>query len=93
MIDPRGYQWLEEGDDAEAAYLWRLMTDARRQGRAFGRGAIGQAVEVARGWGLRRLAVSVVDRPGGAMGLYGALGFRRTGRIADGEAVIVLDLG
>ena len=29
MIDPRGYPWLEEGDDPEAAYVWRLMIDAR----------------------------------------------------------------
>jgi diamine N-acetyltransferase len=93
MIDPRGYAWLEEGDDPEAAYLWRLMIDARHQGRGFGRAAIGEAVEVARGWGLPRLAASVVDRPGSAMGFYEGLGFRRTGRVADGEIVIAMELG
>jgi diamine N-acetyltransferase len=35
MIDPRVYPWLDEGDDPSAAYLWRLMIDARHQGRGY----------------------------------------------------------
>jgi diamine N-acetyltransferase len=93
MIDPRGYPWLEEGDDPEAAYLWRLMIDARHQGRGYGRAALEEAVAVAREWGLPRLALSVVDRPGSALPFYEAAGFRRTGRVVEGEAVLSREVG
>jgi diamine N-acetyltransferase len=92
MIDPRAYPWIDEGDDPGAAYLWRLMVDARHQGKGHGRAAIAEAVAVARGWGLPRLGASVVDRPGGAMGFYEAIGFRRTGRLVAGEAEIVMNV-
>jgi diamine N-acetyltransferase len=93
MIDMRAYPWVEPADDPESAYLWRLLIDARQQGRGYGQAAVAGAVEVARGWAVPRLTASVVDRPGGAMGFYERLGFRRTGRLLDGEVVIELDLG
>jgi diamine N-acetyltransferase len=92
MIDPRGYPWLDEGDDPGAAYLWRLMIDARHQGKGYGRQAIKEAVAVARGWGLPRLALSVVDRPGSALSFYERLGFRRTGATIEDEAVLAVEV-
>jgi diamine N-acetyltransferase len=89
MIDPRASPWIEEGDDPEAAYLWRLMVDARHQGRGLGRAALDLVAGVARGWGLPRVMATVVDRPGGALPFYERAGFRRTGRVVDGEVEVV----
>ncbi len=92
MVHPEQYPWHLDGDDRQAAYLWRLMIGAEFQGRGYGRGAIGFALEQAHDWGCPRLVASVTDEPHSNIGFYEKLGFRRTGRMPDGEVEIVTDV-
>ncbi len=88
MIHPREYPHLEDGDDLEGAYIWRLMIGANHQGKGYGRAAIELCLDQARAWGLPRLATSVVDSDDSNIGFYERLGFRRTGGIVDDEIVL-----
>lgn len=88
MIHPHEYPDLEDGDDPDGAYIWRLLIDAPHQGKGYGRAAIEQAIAQAKAWGLPRVAVSVVDSPDSNIGFYERLGFQRTGGMVDGEIVL-----
>ena len=90
LVHPEEFQWHDPGDDTEAAYLWRLMIDQHHQGKGFGRAAIDLALAVARGWGKPRLVSSVANVPHSNIGFYERLGFRKTGRIVEGEVEIVM---
>ena len=92
MVHPEQYQYHAEGDDREAAYLWRLMIAADQQGRGYGRQALQMAVAQSRDWELPRLVASVTNAPHSNLGFYQAFGFRTTGRIVEDEVEIVLDL-
>lgn len=87
MLHP-GEALLEDGDDPGAAYIWRLLIDENYQGNGHGRAAIDLALAKARDWGLPTLATSVVDAGDSNIGFYEHLGFRRTGRIVDGEIML-----
>jgi diamine N-acetyltransferase len=73
--------------------LWRLMIDARFQGRGIGKAALMQVIEHARRRGGRRLQVSYVPGPGCPEPFYLRLGFRHTGRMDDDEVVLELAFG
>jgi diamine N-acetyltransferase len=90
MVDPRDYTFFQDGDDREAAYLWRLMIADGHQGQGYGAAAIGLALKVARDWGCPRLTASVADVPHSNLGFYERLGFRWTGRYEEGEKVIMI---
>ncbi len=85
MIHSGEYADLEEGDDPEAAYIWRLMIGADHQGRGYGRAALEEAAKQARDWKLPKLTVTVVDSPISPLPFYERAGFSRTGRIVDDE--------
>jgi diamine N-acetyltransferase len=88
MVHPAEYLWFVEGEDREAAYLWRLMIDESHQGKGYGRAAIAEVAQVARDWGVPRVSAGVVDLPQNPLGFYEKLGFRRTGLVIDGEIMI-----
>ena len=69
------------------AYLWRLLIDARHQGRGIGRRALRLVAEHLAAEGDSVLKTSWVDVPGGPEGFYRKLGFVPTGEIDDGEIV------
>jgi diamine N-acetyltransferase len=92
MVHPDEFLWHEPDDDRQAAYLWRLMIDARFQGRGYGRAAIGEALAVAREWRLPRLAAGVANVAHSNLGFYEQLGFRWTGRTVEGEKIISIDV-
>jgi diamine N-acetyltransferase len=97
MIHPGEYPWddrasFEPDTDREAAYLWRLMIGAEFQGKGYGDAALTAAIAQARAWGCPRLTAHVADEPHSNLGFYERVGFRKTGKIEDGEAVILLDL-
>jgi diamine N-acetyltransferase len=72
-------------------FLWRLLIDARYQGRGYGRTAMLQIIDlVRRSPGATDLFTSV--QPGGPVAFYGSLGFEPTGEWFDGEAVYRLPL-
>lgn len=88
MIHPHEYQYLEEGDDPDGAFIWRLMIAAHLQGKGYGAAAIAICRAQARDWELPRVATSVVDAPDSNIGFYEHLGFTRTGTIVDDEIVL-----
>lgn len=93
LLDPRGNPpFLTYDDDPQAAFLWRLMIDEGHQGKGHGTQVIDFLKRQTRAWGLPRLAASVSDVPDSNIGFYEALGFRRNGKIIDGEVVISVEL-
>ncbi|HEY7132603.1 MAG TPA: GNAT family N-acetyltransferase [Candidatus Limnocylindrales bacterium] len=74
-------------------YLWRLLIDRRFQGRGYGRATVDAIADYVRGRpNGDALYTSNVDGEGSPLPFYLRLGFVRTGRIADGEEVLRLDL-
>ncbi len=92
VIDCRESPNLEDGDDPQAIYLWRLMVAQEFQRLGIGR----KVVEWLEGWararGAPRIAVTCVPENEAALGLYESVGFARTGRVPHGEAELVWDL-
>ena len=82
MIDPRRGD-LDEGDDPEGAFLWRLMIGGAHQGRGLGAAALREVDAQARAWALPRVVTSVVIRADSALPFYLRHGFRGTGRVWD----------
>jgi len=83
---------LDEGDNPDGVYVWRLLVDKRHQGKGVGRAALEFAEEQARQLGRAHLALSAVDAPNGAVPFYEMHGFKRSGRIVDGEVELLKDL-
>ncbi|WP_299661684.1 N-acetyltransferase [uncultured Ruegeria sp.] len=81
---------LDEGDDPDGIYIWRLMVDQAHQGKGYGLAALQCAKAMAQKKGRSNLIISVVDEPGCALPLYERFGFGRTGRIVDGEVELVM---
>jgi SAM-dependent methyltransferase len=106
QFDPRGWvRAIYAGEqpvgllaliaDAPAARyeLVRLMIGAEHQGRGYGRAAIGLLAEHVRSLpGARELLAAYIPGPEDPSGFYAALGFRDTGRIEHGEAMVALAL-
>ena len=92
MIDPTRHLWPEEGDDLQAAYIWRLMIDKTQQGKGYGRAAIELAIAQTRVWALPRISLTVLENnPASTLTFYEKQGFVRTGRIVDGETELIRD--
>lgn len=92
MLDFREHKYLEEGDDPEAAYLWRLLIGADHQGKGYGRAAMDWAFDWAKARGNPRFVTSVVKENADGMRFYAELGLEPTGRIEDGEVVLMRGL-
>lgn len=96
---PVGFVML--GDDVPAGnphipwryYLWRMLIDARFQGRGYGRAALDLVVGYLRTRpGADALVTSVVAGEGSPMGFYLRYGFQATGEMFDHEHVLRLPL-
>ncbi len=97
MIHPGEYPWdshtaPEPDADRTAAYLWRLMIGAEFQGNGYGAAALAEAFTQTRAWGCARLTAHVADETHSNLGFYERFGFRKTGKVEDGELVIAIDL-
>lgn len=69
--------------------LWRLMVDARFQGKGIGRAALEQVIAHVRGKGVSsRFVTSYVPGPASPEPFYSKLGFRPTGEM-DGDEVVL----
>ena len=97
--EPVGFVMISDGiPDGHPEYLgpyflWRLLIDARWQGRGFGRAALELVVEYVRTRpNASTLLTSVVPGPASPMGFYLRCGFARTGQVFDGEDVLELRL-
>jgi diamine N-acetyltransferase len=82
-----------EPDIVGPYYLWRLLVDADHQGRGYGRAILDAVADYVRhrpnGDVLYTSCVEGEDSP---QPFYLHYGFEKTGRIADGEEVLRLDL-
>jgi len=85
---------LDADDELVGPYfLWRLLIDIGHQGRGYGRATIDALVDYLRTKpDADALYVSSVEGPATPMTFYEHYGFVRTGRVADGEEVLRLDL-
>ncbi len=97
MIHPGEYPWgdyafHEPGEEQDAAYLWRLLIGAEFQGKGYGSAALAMAFAQTRAWGYSRLTAHVTDAAHSNMAFYERFGFRKTGKVEDGEAVIAVSL-
>jgi diamine N-acetyltransferase len=74
-------------------FLWRLLIDAAFQGRGYGGATIDAVADYVRSRpGGDILFTSCADGDGSPMPFYLQHGFVKTGRIADDEEVLALDL-
>jgi diamine N-acetyltransferase len=92
MVDPAGVRLNGPFLAPGAAYLWRLMVAADRQGRGYGGQALRHAIATARGWGAGHLVVGVNDVPHGYRSFYEGFGFVSSGVVEDDDLLLVLDL-
>ena len=87
LYDPTRTDAPEAGPGV--AFVWRLMIDARYQGRGYGAAALSLLVEHVRTLpGVEVLRISYVDAPGNASPLYLRAGFVPTGELDEGEIVL-----
>jgi diamine N-acetyltransferase len=81
-----GFVMLYTKVEDDAVFIWRFMIDHKHQGRGYGAAALRAVIDEVRTWpGVSALRLSFVDQPRGPEPFYAANGFRRTGRIVDGE--------
>lgn len=91
--EPVGFVMLAL-EPGKPPYVWRLMVDARHQGRGIGREAIQRIVEHVRATRpeATELRLSHVRGPGDPGPFYERLGFVYTGEVEEGELVMRLPL-
>ena len=97
--DPVGFVMLSDGipeghpEYLGPYFLWRLLIDARRQGRGFGTAAVDLVIGYLRTRpNARTLLTSVVPGPASPIDFYRRCGFELTGQVFEGEIVLALEL-
>ena len=80
---------LDEGDDPNGVYVWRLMIGAKHKGRGLGSAAIAFAEAEARRLGRAQVVLSAVPEDNSPIPFYIKQGFRKTGRIIDDEVELI----
>ena len=80
---------LDDGDDPDGVYIWRLMIGAEHKGRGLGRAAIAFAEAEARRKGRAQIVLSAVPEGKSPIPFYRKLGFKETGRVIDGEVELI----
>ena len=80
----------EDEDEDDRYYLWRFMIDKEEQGKGYGQAALAEIIRYFRELGADRLLLSTEPENERGLHLYHKAGFRETGSIDDGEAVLRL---
>ncbi len=88
LIDMR----LDKAKPAPQLFVWRLMVDARQQGRGIGRRTMQWVADEARRMGLASVGLSHAVEEGNAGAFYVKLGYAYTGVIDDDEHMMLLTL-
>jgi diamine N-acetyltransferase len=84
---------LDADDDVVGPYfLWRLLIDARYQGRGYGRAALDAVVDYVRAKNGRVLLTSCKAGEGSPQPFYLRYGFQKTGEVKWGEDLLRLGL-
>ena len=78
-------QVLKPDDDPDGLMVWRLMVSESHQGKGHGRDAMRFAEKRCRELGRAYVLLSAIDHEDGAIPFYEQQGYRKTGRIVDGE--------
>ncbi|MFC1736100.1 GNAT family N-acetyltransferase [Candidatus Hydrogenedentota bacterium] len=82
---PVGFLMTSEAPDQGEYFIWRLMIDAKHQGKGYGSQAVKLLIERIKASGnAKTLLTSHLKNDGDAGGFYQKLGFMYTGEIQDG---------
>ena len=79
----------EDEDEEDRYYLWRFMIDQRYQDKGCGQGAMDAIIRYFKDNGADRLYLSTEPENERGLHVYHKAGFRETGVISDGEAVLM----
>ena len=79
----------EEEDEAERYWLWRFMIDKNEQDKGYGQAAMAEIIRYFKENGADRLYLSTEPENERGLHIYHKAGFRETGAISDGEAVLM----
>ena len=79
-----------ENDDEEDRYwLWRFMIDRNEQGKGYGKAALREIIQYFKDNGADRLYLSTELENERGLHIYHKVGFKETGIIGEGEAVLM----
>jgi diamine N-acetyltransferase len=88
-----GFVMLHDTTDDPGYMLWRLMIDARFQGRGYGRQVVERVIDYVRTRpGATQLKVSVHPGEGSPAPFYESLDFVLTGEMSDDQPVLAIPL-
>ena len=79
----------EDEDEEDRYYLWRFMIDQRYQDKGYGQAALDEIIRYFKDNGADRLYLSTEPENERGLHVYHKAGFRETGVIDDGEAVMM----
>ncbi len=79
----------EEEDEDDRYWLWRFMIDKSEQGRGYGQAALAEIIKYFKDNGADRLFLSTEPENERGLHIYHKAGFRETGIIDSGEAVLM----
>ena len=79
----------EEEDEDDRYWLWRFMIDKNEQGKGYGQAALAEIIRYFKEHGADRLFLSTEPENELGLHVYHKAGFRETGVIEDGEAVLM----
>ncbi len=82
----------EEDDPDDRYWLWRFMIDKSEQGKGYGQAALSEIVKYFKKNGADMLYLSTEPENELGLHVYHKFGFRETGIITDGEAVLMRTL-
>ena len=82
----------EEEDEEDRYWLWRFMIDQNEQGKGYGQAALAEIIKYFRENGADRIFLSTEPENECGMHIYRKAGFKDTGIIDDGEAVMMMML-
>ena len=79
----------EEEDPDDRYWLWRFMIDKNEQGKGYGQAALQEIIRYFKDNGADMLYLSTEPENEHGLHIYHKAGFRETGIISDGEAVLM----
>ena len=78
----------EAEDEDDRYWLWRFMIDQKEQGKGYGQAALAKIIQYFEDRGADRILLSTEPENECGVHIYHKAGFKETGEIDDGEAVM-----
>ena len=79
----------EDEDEEDRYWLWRFMIDKEEQGKGYGQAALSEIIKYFKKNGADRLYLSTEPENERGLHVYHKAGFRETGAVSYGEAVMM----